>query len=407
MKRLYDFFFAVLFVSYLTPLLDYPLYILGIDIVALSKIPLVTLFAISCLIHVWRPVVVTRETLLFLVFGGFALVWGLIENGIRGKVFFSHLYAIAMPVLAISFVHHAVSEEEGQIVVRLDRLMGKLFPAAVFMVVGFLYFYYVAGSWSYYGYGTPIALVGAYFLSKQSYGRWLACLLLDFLTGKRSTIIASILTAILVVSKRPKRIRLTLGTPFIAVVSVVGLIYGAGLAAQLSLFRRFALLLEFDSSDALAVFSATGGRLTEVLSVSAYLSENPIRWLVGSGVGAQYIFTDWRPGFPPELMHYTHFSPMGYVFLLGLPFTVLLYASVFGRLARASLPAGGALFSMFAYYFIISFFGAVMFIDPRLWTFFGMFLAFKRREALAGARVRTGVPGHHAIQVPIPNPGGL
>lgn len=406
MKRLYDLFFVVLFVSYLTPLLDYPLYIFGIDIVALSKIPLIALFSICCVIHVWRPLVVTRETLLFLVFGGFALVWGLIEHGIRGKAFFSHAYAVAMPVLAVSLGHHAVSDEGGQLVARLNRLMRKLFPAAIVMVVGFLYFYYVVGSWSYYGYGTPIALVGAYFLSKQSYGRWLACLLLDFLTGKRSTVVASVLTAILVVAKSPKRMRMTLATPFLAVVVVVSLIYGARLAVNLDLFRRFALLGEFDASDALAVVSATGGRLTEVLGVSAYLNEYPIRWLVGSGAGAQFVFEDWRPGFPPELMHYTHFSPMGYVFLLGLPFTVLLYASVFDRVARASLAAGGAPFSMFVFQFIISFFGAVMFIDPRLWMFFGMFVALQRRGALADARERTGVPANRSIQVLMPNPGG-
>jgi hypothetical protein len=383
-KRLYDLFFVMLFVSYLTPLLDYPLYILGIDIVALSKVPLIALFAICCLLHLWRPLVVTRETLLFLVFGGFAIVWGLLEYGIRNKVFFSHAYAVTMPVLAVSLGYQVASDEGvEELEARLDRLMGKLFPIAVAMVVGFLYFYYVAGTWAYYGYGTPIALVGAYFLSKQSYGRWLACLVLDFLTGKRATVVASLLTAIVVAVKNPKRVRLTLATPFFAVVAVAGLIYGARLAVERDLFRRFTLLLQFDASDALAIFSATGGRLTEMFSVSEYLNEYPVRWLVGSGAGAQYVFEDWRAGFPPELMHYAHFSPMGYVFLLGLPFTLLLYASIVWRVARASPPASSAPYALFLFQFIISFFGAVMFIDPRLWVFFGMFLAMQRRGVLA------------------------
>lgn len=383
MRRLYDLFFVVLFVSYLTPLLDYPLYILGIDIVALSKLPMIALFGICCVFHVWRRLILTRETVLFLVFGAFALVWGFVEYGLRNRVFFSHAFAIGMPVLAVSFGYHAASDnpEEGE--ARLGRLMRGLFPIAVLMVLGFLFFYYVVGTWSYYGYGTPIALVGAYFLSRHAHGRWLVCLVLDFLTGKRATVVASLFTALVLFAKNPKRIRLTLATPFAMVVLVAAAIYSARLAVDLDLLRRFAILLEFDASDALAIFAATGGRLTEVLSIAEYLNDYPVRWLVGSGAGAQYVFEDWRPGFPAELMHYAHFSPMGYVFLLGLPFTLLLYASVVLRLTKASLPAAGGPYALFVFQFMVSFFGAIMFVDPRLWVFFGLFLARQRHLVLA------------------------
>jgi len=131
------------------------------------------------------------------------------------------------------------------------------------------------------------------------------------------------------------------------------------------------LIADFDISDATAIFISTGGRLTEVFSIIDFLDERSYRWFIGSGMGAQYLFFDPRDGFQPELFHYAHFSPFGYIFLFGVPFTVLFYCFLFVRVLRGQILVGNFFYLGFLFLIITSFFGSNLFIDPRIWFFYG------------------------------------
>ena len=369
MKRYVAPFYIIFFSSFLSPILDFPLYLAEVDIVWLSKVPLVSLFLLALVFHLTRPIKVSGESILFAFAGSLALIIGIFEYQFTRPAFLTHFYASLMPIISISFGRHFCKFCDSEVLNSFGRLMEKIFYLQVFILLAYFYFYYIQGTWSYFGFGTGIGLASIYMLSVQKKYSFLLGVFFDLLSGKRSGFIAVISVTVLYYLRRPQNSRFIIGASFFLLALMLLMLKDVGVFRDI--FRRFELIADFDISDATAIFISTGGRLTEVFSIIDFLDERSYRWFIGSGMGAQYLFFDPRDGFQPELFHYAHFSPFGYIFLFGVPFTVLFYCFLFVRVLRGQILVGNFFYLGFLFLIITSFFGSNLFIDPRIWFFYG------------------------------------
>ncbi len=370
MKHYVAPFYIIFFSSFLSPILDFPLYLAGIDIVWLSKVPLVSLFLLALVFHLTRPIKISGESILFAFAGSVAFIIGVFEYQFTRPAFVTHFYASLMPIISISFGRYFCKFCNDEVFNSFYRLMEKVFYLQVFILIAYFYFYYIQGTWSYFGFGTGIGLASVYMLSVQKKYRFLLGVIFDLLSGKRSGVIAVISVTVIYYLRVRHNSRFLIATSFFLLALMLLVLKDIGIFSDI--FRRFELIADFDIADATAIFISTGGRLTEVFSIIDFLGENNYRWFIGSGMGAQYLFFDPRDGFQPELFHYAHFSPFGYIFLFGVPFTILFYAFLFFRVTRGQILAGNFFYLGFLFLIITSFFGSNLFIDPRIWIFYGI-----------------------------------
>jgi hypothetical protein len=323
---------------------------------------------------------------LFAVGGFFALVRGLLVNDGVVAVVASHFYTAVMPIVVISFGQYFARDFNEHLRATLIRMMRWLFYLVLGMLVAYFYLYHIAGVWSYYGFGTGMSFVAIYMLAHKKYMRFLLGFVLDLLSGKRSGVLVATLVAAVNLRKEFPRfnIKRVLGVIVLSLSGYFGFMY----ADSEDYFRRYKVMFEFDMGDSIAIFYATGGRLTEVMSILDYMAENSVRWFIGGGMGAQYLFDDPRVGFTQQLSHYAHFTPMGYVFVYGLPFAALLYIGIFRRILKGAMYSGNFFYLGFLVLFFGSFFGATLFVDPRVWFFLGI-VTFLVKNGEGPARTTT------------------
>ena len=349
--------------------MDFPLYLAQIDVVGLSKIPLLAIFIITVIFHFQRSIKTSAETILFLWGGGIAFLVGIFEGYFLKPSFFTHIYATLMPVFAISFGRYFYLSLNSSVRLSFYRLMEYIFYCQIAMLIAYFYFYYYLESWSYFGFGTGIGFAATYMLSSGRSISYIVGLIFDFFSGKRSGVLALIFVSCWYLFHRRINNRILIFAPLLLLFLGLYWLQSAGLLGDI--FRRFELIGQFDLDDLNAVFLATGGRLTEVFDIIDFMRDKPYRWLFGSGMGAQYLFVDPREGFYPEYFHYAHFSPFGYVFLYGVPFTVVFYVLLISRVISGVSLSGDFFYLAFIFLMTASFFGANLFIDPRVWIFYG------------------------------------
>jgi hypothetical protein len=365
-KRL---FFFIFFLSFLSPVLDFPLYLAQIDIVGVSKLPLLSLFLLAVVFHLRHALKISSESVLFALGGAVSLVVGFAEGQFTRSAFFTHFYAALMPIFAMSYGRYFCVSCGGELRRCFYRLMEKIFYLQLVILLFYFYFYYIEGSWSYFGFGTGVGLGALYMLSARRTLLFSIGFMFDLLSGKRSGVIAVAAVIAWSVLNRRGNQRWIIGASSLA-------LFFAAVSLQRSemlgdIFRRFELISQLTFDDAETLFIATGGRFSEVASIIGFLEEEPYRWIVGSGMGAQYLFFDPREGFEPELFHYAHFSPFGYVFLFGVPFTVVFYCLLISRVYSGRFLIGDFFYLGFLFFIATSFFGSNLFIDPRIWIFYG------------------------------------
>ncbi len=395
MAAYFKFFVFILFVSFCAPALDFPLYLARVDLVSLNKIPLVLLFVVALIFHVNHPLKVSSESVLFSIGGGVGLLLGVYRGQFYGSEFYTHLFCAVMPIFSMSFGRHLCQWLDGRIPAEFERVVEKVFYLQVIFILGFLYFYYIDGSWGYFGFGTGIGFASLCLLIAGKKALFALGVLLDFFSGKRAGVVVTIFVFIWITSI----VRSWRGMFFFGFLIVAGVLFFSYQSNifESGIFRRFEIIGQLDLDDAMSIFMATGGRLTEVISVVDYMNQNPVSWLAGAGFGGQYMFVDPRDGFYPEPFHYVHFSPFGYVFLFGLPFAIVLYTLIIWRAVGSPWLKNNFMYVGFLYLFGNSFFGSTMFIDPRIWVFYGMVIQLvgdprpRSTEGLGGADVVRGV----------------
>jgi hypothetical protein len=372
LNKSYLFFLAL---TFLIPILDFFYYLKNIDLVSIGKYPFFILFVISIIYHFKNRIYLTFSSVLFLLSLLFSVMLSFYYQNSISSATFSHIYAFLMPVFSISFGYHfyAAYRESKQLQLFFSKIMYISFWVSICLTLGYIYFYYITKEWGYFGFGTGLPLIFGYILSKNPKIAFFS-FFLNIFSGKRTGIIVTIVQYI-----RILKFKFFLQTPIAATFSICVLIFLVQIMNKYDIFQRFELILDFDSSDAYMIFISTGGRLTEIISLFNYWTMNPEKLVFGSALGAKFLFVDPRGEFPNELMHYSHFSPTFYVFLIGLPLTLLLYISILKQLKYIS--SLEPLTLIFLSFFVSSFFGSIMFVDPRFWFFFGCLLGYKKLKS--------------------------
>lgn len=371
MINFFSIYLRVLLLSFFIPILDFPLYLFEIDIVALGKLPFIFLFLISLVYHFKNKIYLNALSYLFLVVFLLSILLSIAYKNSFSSAYLSHIYAFIMPVLSISFGYNFYNsyKSSSELSFLFSKSIYLAFYGSIILTLFYIYFYYVTQQWSYYGFATALPLVFGYiFINSPRLAHF--GFFLNILTGKRS----SILVTLFFYLKKIKFVTI-LRKPIWSFVIIISLVFIFKILNDLEIFRRFALILEFDKDDSMAIFLATGGRLTEIISLYNYMILDPIKFVVGSGLGAKYLFVDPRQMYPDALMHYTHFSPTFYIFLIGVPSTLVMYFLIFKNLKFINKTE--PITYIFLSFLINSFFGSIMFVDPRFWFFFGCLLGFK------------------------------
>ena len=122
---------------------------------------------------------------------------------------------------------------------------------------------------------------------------------------------------------------------------------------------------------------ATSGRINDFIGAASALNQNPMFWLTGKGIGG--LFEVIFPNGTTWVTHYSHFTPISYVFLGG---SVMLFA-VYGKLTSLllySMKNINNFYNMlFIYFFIMALIGgAIYFTDPFIWMFIGVVVYQKK-----------------------------
>lgn len=378
-RNIYIIFLVLFLLATLSPYYDFPYYIYGVRTLQhFFKIPLIGMFLIGLFFHFFKKPILSYESLLFIAFGSFSLGMGIFKNHEKDSAMLSHLFTAIMPVVFISFgIHFAKNFDSKLRKCTLTTL--RIATVMVFVALAlYIYFYHIRGVFGYYGFGTPIPLIMAFLLSQGSY---LACLIgfvLAIYSGKRSSLVVIIFLILIFVIKKTyshfRRKGFFVQKKWILIAIPLALFCWKGFqfAEERNYFRRFKMMTQLNFSNELSLFYATGGRLTESISVAKYFENNPVQWITGAGMGARYPLIDPRYDTPVEEFHYVHFSPMSYVFLYGLPFTLLLYYGFARSLYKAAKNFENFFYLAFLALFIGSFFGSKLFTDPKVWFFYGV-----------------------------------
>lgn len=364
-------FWLLVLVEFGVPFLDFPYYIYDVYI-PVGKLCSIGMFGVCLAYHVKGPLVLPGVSLLFLVFGAWSLVYGLVVRGVNDP-FVSHLYAMVMPVAAISagagFARRYGPDER--------RFLRRVLLAGVWMsivsVAAYLYLHHVTGSIAYFGFGSHLGFLVAYLLADRRFATYLLGLVAVVLSGKRSTTIVYVLATAAYAA--PVSIRRLARVPRLRTVALATLLAVAGAFAaqylyQINYFRRFETTLRFDLRDERSMFQATSGRWHEVVGIGKALNEQPIYWVLGKGMGAEYTVEPLATR-EIEVRHYSHFSPFGYLLVFGGVFTALLYGGLLRTLVAKRRYRRRFFYLGWLSLFAASFFGAILFTDPKVWFLYG------------------------------------
>ena len=165
--------------------------------------------------------------------------------------------------------------------------------------------------------------------------------------------------------------KITVGSFPKLILSIILISFLFTYASNLGAFSRFEATLAYDLSDDENMMYATGGRWQEFIGILDYHNSKPSRWLTGAGFGGRY---EW---FVPldnylESKHYAHFAPLSYVFIYGFPFMIILYISFIYYIMKSLKYILNPFVIIFIIAIFSSFFGANLFVDIKLWVFFGV-----------------------------------
>lgn len=373
MKQYYKLFWFLFLVEVgFTPLLLIISYIFKVNFVFLFKVPALLSFVIIVLFNFKKGLRWNFINILFAAFGFFGLLWGLSEHWstIDAKILPS-IYTYLMPVFSISFGIHFAKSYDYILKSYVDKYMMLSFYMLAFVLILYVIFHFIIPLIPYFGFGTKIDFVVAYLLGNNRLGLYGTSLLLVLASGKRATTLNVALISVLYysrmfLSKKLKDWLIIMGSSII----IIG---GMSYAYQNNYLRRFETTFEFDINDKRAAYLATSGRWNEVVGVYEFMEEKPIRWIIGGGLGSKYHYEDNIYGYTRKKdSHYTHISPLGYTFLTGLPFTIILYSYFIYLIIKGRKKNNNFFYLCFVVMIFGGIFGANLFIDHKIWVIVGV-----------------------------------
>lgn len=260
-----------------------------------------------------------------------------------------------------------------------------------------LYGYSLLASSSFYaGVGShPLVLSFSLGLTSRNWVLVLWSVLLIVLSGKRATLVASVIVfaSLLLVSKRRERFALGavgFGASLAAVtiLPVALTLVQPGTSSAAAAFARWEYLLPWSAD--FDINRTSNGRIAEAASAYTALASSPLGLLVGGGLGFSYTLYTWVGQELVEVYNHNgvHISPIGVLVLFGAPLTFILFSSllqllwrIWVRLHKASYPDRNltAAFAVSIGLITYSFFAFELFRDPLLWISLG-YLSRRARE---------------------------
>ena len=292
----------------------------------------------------------------------FVIVFGLALNPI-GKATFAHFLTLVLPVVAFSFGFLMAKKQSVFFAIFENKMLLIGVVLSAFIVVYFLLVQ--VGLITYFGASTLITIPMVYALYKKKYQWVLFFMVIAFLTGKRTVILAIFVVLgvyfLWLGTRRPLTLIL------ISISATILLYFMAINFSDLMIFNRFMPFFEEDVDWNLA----TSGRLNDVAAAIAAINQSDWFWLVGKGIGATFsVENPWSDEL--WVTHYTHITPVSYVFLGGLLLAIPIYIRLFSLFFFAAKTAGNFYSLLFIYYFVVSFSGAILFTDPFFWVIAGI-----------------------------------
>lgn len=348
-------------------------YVIGTHIRVLFKIPFLLAFLMMISFHTKYRLKWNLVSRLFAVFGTFNLIFGLIYNfNSLDADIFPTIYTFIMPIISISFGRHYADQYSHFFNKYTDKIFKYAFILNALLVSLYLFFFYITGQIAYFGFGNEFHVIGAYFLTNRNLALYIFSVFMIILSGKRSTTINIVFVGLLYYAKSffSLRARNIISAAIAIVIITIAFqwMYNNGL------FRRFENSLAFDIHNEHAMYVATSGRWQEVEGVVKRLNQSPFMWITGAGIGGKYIYEDYEHGYRrAEEKHYAHFSPIGYTFLYGLPFALILYSTFFYYIGiNINRYHKNFYYLCFSVMIFAAFFGASLFVDHKPWIFLGI-----------------------------------
>lgn len=370
-------FFFLLFIDLtFTPISMMLGYITKIEIIFhFFKIPKIGILLIAVLYHIKNGFKLNLISKIFLLYSPLVITYGLVMNPLS-KASFSHFYTLFMPIIMMSFgTHIQIKIEHFN---SLKHKFASLFRKSLFILSFAIPFYFLLnklGIITYFGLSTFLTLFVAYFASQKDIKKTIWTMILIFLTGKRADLLGAVLILIFWFSRQylfHKKLfnlkNLAYMTILVSILSSIAVFF-----FKQGTLDRFKPVLEMKLSDERSLYMGTGGRSDEIYTLVKKINENPIHWIIGSGVGATYI---QKPFFKTQeyfelKKHYSHFSPLGYIFVFGLIFTMILYALFISYFLKGYFIPVNFYNLAFTGYFFLSFLGAIPFVDVLFWLILG------------------------------------
>jgi hypothetical protein len=323
-----------------------------------------------------------------IIFIGFYSIWlialGLAINPI-GKATFAHLQPILLPILGINF-GYLIARDRPDILAKIysgSYILGLVLTA---IIVSY-YLLYKAGLIAYFGASSLIFIPIFWAFLEKKWTVFILFVFILFLTGKRSSTLA--VGAVLLFSLlRHLDLKQILAVSGAATFFWIGVGFFSDFFSNL--FQRYLPIVEafnwsdirlngFSAIDLKVLDVATSGRINDFLGAVNALNENLLFWFTGKGIGG--MFEVYYPNAAIWITHYSHFTPISYVFLGG----VIMLIAVYGKLISLlfySLKTIDSFYSMlFVYWFIMALIGgAIYFTDPFIWLFIGVVIHQKKHH---------------------------
>lgn len=381
MTKYFQIFWFLMILKAFSGILLIISYLTGIELLYLFKIPLLGSVMIIFLFHLEFKIFNGFISKLFL-FGLFltSIVAVYFGNSLSTKTL-SHLYTFSIAIFGVSFGHSFAKNYTKKIDDLVNKYIDYLFWVSTGIMLIYYYCYYIAGTISYFGFDSELPLVVAFFLGMGRNFYAVVSLLLIFFSGKRSPLISSMVLVIMLSLRnfkitKPKN--LAIAIILTAVVSL-GIMY----AYSRDFLWRYENVLSVDLSDEDSFYIATSGRSAEFMGVLNHMNAAPERWWIGSGLGGSYYIDIIRGDYEQRYQHYTHLSLLSFVFLFGVPFTILLVGYILNLIIKNYKYIKNKYYMALVITFIGATFGASMFVDPIFWVLLGInsYMAYAEKDS--------------------------
>jgi hypothetical protein len=367
-RYLFNSFLFLLFLTYTINIVDIVYYLFGYNLSIYQKIVSILIFFIGFLYSIIYGLKLTNITLFLLICSLLSFFIGIVNNGLN-IYFLSHIYSVLMPVYLVSFGIHFKNNCNKYIKLFITVLKYSFFFNILFILI-YILTHYVLHIWTYFGFATNLAFLTPFLFYRKNLKLFYISFILDFFSGKRMTLLTTIILYFRENFKSKNLIK------FISLFSIL-------------LLLSFFIYLKYQDSDSLSRISnvvnvvisdekslsiATSGRSDEVLNLIEKMNMNKFSYFLGSGFGSSYLSYDYRGLTESEIKHYAHISPFYYIFIFGIPFTFLFYYMLLKSIKKNSQDNNNneLLFrGLFMSYFIMSFFGSILFVSPIFWFYLG------------------------------------